>query len=217
MAKFDNYQRWFELKSAISNDKKLVAIIQDILKDRSNLFHGTDYQTGSTLDLYERISAGSSRDTIRLGRRDSHKIKLCGNQIILALKVPCRGCDNRNLFLYESVDDLGEDKHFNLDELNQEARRFETAALNGKSVPAVTGIIAGYGILGTITEDITRGGLFEVIEPKYQTSARIFTKIRMNNGDIIRYTTDFKYLGISHSDNDYLKERLQIDKVSAEN
>ena len=120
--------------------------------------------------------------------------------------------------LFSAWDAFKNDKKSKID-----VQKFEYLAKLGREIPRVTGIVAGYGIIATLTEDLSEGGLYE-LEVNTSGASGIVKSSRDGKQhqvvcadlkcefppDIqIRMLTSKQEMNI---ESNYFLERLQIDK-----
>ena len=211
MEPFNNLERWDHLKDIIRQTPMLYTRIQKIWRAKSELLLGKPGRT-SIADFVHFIYSGSNRDIYRIGNGASCPVELDGHKIILAVKLPRHPGAAREFGSYTSQRQLDTSKDLNNDFnlLNIEAMTFEKRAMEGKTVPRVTGIVAGYGLLGTLTEDLTEGGVCEVNREGYNSPVVIK---RYPDGRKEEVSVDWKYLGdTTDVTTDYFTTRLQIDR-----
>ncbi|MBS3152406.1 hypothetical protein J4230_03275 [Candidatus Woesearchaeota archaeon] len=220
MEPFDNFERWKKLKEIIPKDRDLVSIIQNILRYGTTKSHlnKLDYN----LSNCELIASGRSREVYRLGKKT---IEIDSQRMILAIKLTTGHVDYK--FIYNDEKELNDpeilEKKFEVIALNYEVQKFEYLAKLGREIPRVTGIVAGYGIIATLTEDLSEGGLYE-LEVNTSGASGIVKSSRDGKQhqvvcadlkcefppDIqIRMLTSKQEMNI---ESNYFLERLQIDK-----
>ncbi len=223
MEPFDNFQRWKKLKEIIPKDKELVSIIQNILKygaHKSNV-KKLDY----SLNNCELISSARSREIYRVGKKTNKVVELDRQKIILATKLTTGYVDYKYTYMNEKEldDPLILNKSFETILLNHEVQKFEYLASLGRDIPKVTGIVTGYGIIATLTEDLSEGGICKLEENL--TGASEIIKSSSNGKDHEVVCADLKWefpIDIQRKlifselemnvNTNYFLERLQIDR-----
>lgn len=207
---FNNLERWNHLKDVITHTPDLYSRIQNIWKTHASYFF-KEHKTGLDIsNIVERINSGSNRVIYRIGAGASCQVKLDGREIILAVKLPSHIGAVCDFGSYKSQRQLDASKNlYAYNPLNIESMTFEKLAAEGKNVPWVTGIVAGYGLLGTLTEDVTEGGICEITQ---RGSSTAVVK-RYPDGRMEEVSVDWKYLGSTLGvTTNYFSSRLQIDR-----
>lgn len=227
-APFSNLGHWRELKEIVTRQRRFFAPIRDLLKSRGGMFSRRHSSEHSPIpESVRRIDSGSNRDVYRIGRST---IPLAGRRITLAVKVPM--FDSCTFGRYKNESELDQLALFDYEKriLDYEARAFEYLASQGASIPWVTGIVAGYGIIGTLTEDISECGLYIIQKPVPQSDRVIKTQkdspvsasqIKTPSPSVVsprgisplEVIVDQKYAG-AHAGitTDYFRERLQMNR-----
>lgn len=207
MKPFNNLERWQQLKSLIIDSPDLYDIIRVAWQELAGY-----ERMPKNSELIQFVEQGRSRRIYRVKHTVEHPVVIDKQQIVLALKVPY-ALDATHLGEYANVDDI--DRKFPEDKLRTldlEVRAFEVYAKQGRNVPKVTGIIAGYGLIGTLTEDLTEGGKCKI---SFNNSGAQEISKQHRTGRLTKTFADCKYLGPHNkSKTNYLKERLQIDGKS---
>lgn len=160
----------------------------------------------------------TSIETFRIGRTTEYELDCGFGKIVLACKVPA--CNEHHNFAY--ADGFFPTEPQNITKYMSsplagskliyrslsEARCFEEAATEGKDIPAVTGVIAGFGIIGTISQDVSHGSKYQV---EYKDWDHVF--VHGENGEKKIVTVDMKKDFSRKSQLDYYFHRLQIDRT----
>ena len=217
MEPFNNFDRWQQLKTYIEARRDLYELLQEFWQVYT--VHPYDRQVPETLAAkVECLGRGSNREVYRISKSCEYELDCGFGKIVLACKVPDIGEDHK--FRYADGFFFSEPQRWNKYYLSQcaesnlialpllEAQCFEEAAASGKNVPAITGIIAGFGILGTITEDVSQGGKYEVERKDWD-----HVYVQKENCEKQIVIVDRKKDIPLTSETDYYFHRLQIDRA----
>ncbi len=217
MEPFNNFERWTQLKEYIQSHAELYQLLQDFWR----VYTVESYVGEEPTDLASKIEyldRGRTRETFRIGKTTEYELDCGFGKIVLACKVP----------------DIGEHHHFAYSDgfFPTEPQRwseytsspsaesdlivlplrevlfFDESAKEGKIVPQVTGIIAGFGILGTITQDVSHGGTRRV-EPKDWDNVYVYDE--SGNKEIMQVDGKKDFPLVCKTD--YYFHRLQIDRL----
>ena len=204
MEPFNNHGRWLQLVEYVQGNPDLFGLIRDIWKF---------YADVSEIDLtgkVEGLFSAGSRDILRLGLGDSLKINAGFGDFIAAVKIGgFPGKENRNHFSYDNESFF--DSHSSFNYHYKETRLFEKYGKEGEVlVPKVTGVVTGFGLIGTLTEDISEGGKYD---PEFDEMGNRSIK-RKFQGRVEEVYVDLKYdhHGSLKDCADYFQCRLRVDE-----
>jgi hypothetical protein len=219
MRSFDNLKRWRALVEYINSDPQTLQALDDLLRSKANEVLDTGLEFGSLDGRVEELGYGRNRDLYRIGVDRSHTIPIARRGMVLAVKLPNGLTGDIGPAVYESEAQLESFDHNPerpiyrvLKEVNcfhEYAERKGRARYSDIELPWVTGIIAGYGLVGVLTEDVTRGGNYELLPSRGRR-----VRIRNKRSEVIREVySDLKWEHPDKDDETYMKERLQVDKM----
>ncbi len=219
MNAFNNSERWNDLKNQIISNPVLIDLVKNIYILKHNEFYRNKNEKLPVRNIenqIEVIGAGRSREVIRLGKGLMYPIIVDGKKITLVSKLGWVYSE-LSTATYSDESDFETTSCFHesisLSLLCKEGEYFKQYAKDGKNIPGVTGIVAGYGVVGILTQDLSHGGKYAVEREVAMNRLKL-----SSNNESIEVFHDLKYAnGLRRFSYEYLlktlSERLQIDKV----
>ncbi len=219
MEPFNNFDRWTQLKNYVESNCDLYQLLQDFWQ-----VYSTPYDKRTVpKDLENKIEDlgdGNTRHIYRIGKTTEYEFDCGFGKMVLICKLPARG-EHENFSYpanyFPTAPDLGRSyagkvhpergANILLRRPLMEAQSFEEAAVKGKNIPKVTGIIAGNGILGTLTQDVSEGDRKEIEFADYD---RVYVIDKTTRAKELVYTDRKGHFPLSPK-TDYYFHRLQID------